>query len=135
MPRPTSWSTVCHARNNTSQPDTVGNRHHAFLVGRNSPNEAAPLSGLGNANTSGHASPAYSGETSTAKADRCSPESLPQEWRTVIVGLPIIRKLLNAEEVNLETFKVSLISDDVLWNNQPKRAGLAASPAEAEEGK
>src|SRR5208337_2716542 len=37
-------------------------------------------------------------------------------WRTVIVGLPIIRKLLNGEDVTLETFKVNLIPDDVLWN-------------------
>src|SRR5208283_2841885 len=37
-------------------------------------------------------------------------------WNTVIVGLPIIRKLLNGEDVTLETFKVNLIPDDVLWN-------------------
>ena len=37
-------------------------------------------------------------------------------WRTIIVGLPIIRKLLNGEDVSLETFKVNLIPDDVLWN-------------------
>jgi hypothetical protein len=42
-----------------------------------------------------------------------------QEWRTVIVGLPIIRKLLNGEDVTLESFKVNLIPDDVLFNNRP----------------
>lgn len=41
-------------------------------------------------------------------------------WRTIIVGLPIIRKLLNAEDVTLETFKVNLIPDDVLLNAKPK---------------
>jgi hypothetical protein len=41
-------------------------------------------------------------------------------WRTVICGLPIIRKLLNGEDVTLETFKVNLIPDDVLFNAKPK---------------
>lgn len=33
VPRPTSWSSVCTSPINTTQPDTVGNRHHAFFVG------------------------------------------------------------------------------------------------------
>ncbi len=40
------------------------------------------------------------------------------KWRTVIVGLPIIRKLLNGEDVELESFRINLIPDDVLWNNR-----------------
>jgi hypothetical protein len=42
-------------------------------------------------------------------------------WRTVIVGLPIIRKLLNGEDVELETFKINLIPDDVLYNAREKK--------------
>src|SRR5690349_18601915 len=41
VPRPTSWSTVCLAENNTTEPDTVGNRHHAFFVGRTSKQSAS----------------------------------------------------------------------------------------------
>ena len=44
-------------------------------------------------------------------------------WRTIIVGLPILRKLLNGEDVTLETFKVNLIPDDVLFNNRPRLEG------------
>jgi hypothetical protein len=44
-----------------------------------------------------------------------------KKWRTVIVGLPIIRKLLNGEDVELETFKINLIPDDVLFNNRPEK--------------
>ena len=42
-----------------------------------------------------------------------------KEWRTVIDGLPIIRKLLNGEEVELADFRINLIPDDVLFNNKP----------------
>jgi hypothetical protein len=45
----------------------------------------------------------------------------PHEWRTIIVGLPIIRKLLNGEDVGLETFRINLIPDDVLFNNRPEK--------------
>lgn len=38
------------------------------------------------------------------------------KWRCVVVGLPIIRKLLAGKDVVLETMRVSLIPDDVLWN-------------------
>jgi hypothetical protein len=44
-----------------------------------------------------------------------------REWRTVIVGLPIIRKLLNGEEVTLEDFRINLIPDDVLFNAKPRK--------------
>ena len=44
-----------------------------------------------------------------------------KEWRTVIVGLPTIRKLLNGEDVTLESFKINLIPDDVLFNNRAQR--------------
>src|SRR3974390_1032096 len=44
-------------------------------------------------------------------------------WKTVIVGLPIIRKLLNGEEVDLETLRVNLIPDDVLWNAREGKEG------------
>lgn len=53
------------------------------------------------------------------------------QWRTVICGLPIIRKLLNGEEVTLETFKVNLIPDDVLFNAN-KRFALAPRAAVSE---
>lgn len=43
-----------------------------------------------------------------------------REWRTVIVGLPIIRKLLAGEEVTLEDFRINLIPDDVLFNAKPR---------------
>lgn len=42
VPRPTSWSTVCRAENNTGPMDTVGNRHHAVLVGRQDKYQFAP---------------------------------------------------------------------------------------------
>jgi hypothetical protein len=48
------------------------------------------------------------------------------EWRTVIVGLPIIRKLLNGEDISLETFRISLIPDDVLFNAKPATAEQSA---------
>ncbi len=38
--------------------------------------------------------------------------------RLVIVGLPTIRKLLNGEDVELESFRINLIPEDVLWNNR-----------------
>jgi hypothetical protein len=37
-PRPTIWSSVCTSEANTTNPDTVGNRHHAFLTGRTDSN-------------------------------------------------------------------------------------------------
>jgi hypothetical protein len=36
VPRPTSFSTVCKAENNIGPIDTVGNRHHAVIIGRHS---------------------------------------------------------------------------------------------------
>lgn len=42
-------------------------------------------------------------------------------WQTVIVGLPIIRKLMMGKDVTLESLKINLIPDDVLWNNRPVR--------------
>jgi hypothetical protein len=48
-------------------------------------------------------------------------------WRTVIVGLPIIRKLLAGEDVELQGLKLSMIPDDVLWNARPERT-LAEMP-------
>jgi hypothetical protein len=53
-------------------------------------------------------------------------------WRTVIVGLPIIRKLLNAEDVTLNDCHINLIPDDVLWNNQPKREAPILPPRDEE---
>lgn len=50
-----------------------------------------------------------------------SPEYNNKEWRTVIIGLPIIRKLLNGEDVTLEEFKVNFLPDDVLFNNKPRQ--------------
>jgi hypothetical protein len=47
-----------------------------------------------------------------------------QKWRTVIVGLPIIRKLLNGEDVELNDFHINLIPDDVLFNNRQDVAVL-----------
>jgi len=44
-----------------------------------------------------------------------------QKWRTVIVGLPTIRKLLNGEDVELEGIRINLIPDDVLFNNKPRK--------------
>jgi hypothetical protein len=32
-----------------------------------------------------------------------------------------VGKLLNAENVNLAEFRITLIPDDVLWNNQPRK--------------
>jgi hypothetical protein len=65
-------------------------------------------------------------------------------WRTVIVGLPIFRKLLAGENVELSTLRVSLIPDDVLWNARPTSGDAAdakgadkscdASHVETEEG-
>jgi hypothetical protein len=52
------------------------------------------------------------------------PETQPHGWRTIIVGLPTIRRLLNGEDVEIETFKVNLIPDDVLWNNKEDVAVL-----------
>lgn len=46
------------------------------------------------------------------------------EWRTVIVGPPIIRKLLSGEDVTLETFHINLIPDDALHNNRTDVAVL-----------
>jgi len=43
-----------------------------------------------------------------------------RDWRTVIIGLPIIRKLLAGEEVICPNFKINILPDDVLWNNRPK---------------
>lgn len=40
------------------------------------------------------------------------------ERRAVIVGLPIIKKLLAGEDVELESLRVSLIPDDALFNNR-----------------
>lgn len=47
-------------------------------------------------------------------------EKQKPEWRTVIVGLPILCKLLNGEDVTLESFRLNLIPDDVLLNARPK---------------
>jgi hypothetical protein len=44
-----------------------------------------------------------------------------QKWRTVIVGLPIIRKLLVGEDVELETLRINLIPDDVLFNARARK--------------
>jgi hypothetical protein len=52
-------------------------------------------------------------------AEQATMERAAQEWRTIVVGLPIIRKLLNGEDLSLETFHVSLIPDDVLFNAKP----------------
>jgi hypothetical protein len=43
------------------------------------------------------------------------------EWKTVIVGLTIIRKLLAGEDVELESIRVNLIPDDVLFNARRAR--------------
>lgn len=56
-------------------------------------------------------------DDATLKAMR---EKQNPEWRTVIVGLPILRKLLNGEDVTLESFRINLIPDDVLFNARPK---------------
>ena len=49
------------------------------------------------------------------------PEAQPKEWRTVIIGLPIIRRLLAGEDVEIESFHINLIPDDVLFNAKPRR--------------
>lgn len=64
------------------------------------------------------AAPAEMDEKTSARAPQ--PESQPKEWRTVIVGLPIIRKLLNGEDVAIDGFHINLIPDDVLFNNRPR---------------
>jgi hypothetical protein len=69
------------------------------------------------------------GESATS-ARAPQPEYQPKEWCTVIVGLPIIRKLLNGEDVTIESFHINLIPDDVLWNNRAlaEGAGKGAKP-------
>jgi len=42
----------------------------------------------------------------------------PKEWRTIIVGLPIVRKLLAGEDVVLNDFHVNFIPDDVLFKER-----------------
>lgn len=70
--------------------------------------------------------PDYSRDIAEARSEISTrapqPDSQPKEWRTVIIGLPIIRKLLNGEDVELETFRINLIPDDVLFNNRPKKS-------------
>lgn len=51
------------------------------------------------------------------------------DWRTLIIGLPTIRRLLNGEDVSIDSFKISLIPDDVLFNARPARpSGTSARP-------
>jgi len=52
------------------------------------------------------------------------PEFQPKEWRTVIIGVPTLRKLLAGEDVEIDAFHIHLIPDDVLWNNQQETALL-----------
>lgn len=54
----------------------------------------------------------------------------------MIVGLPIIRKLLVGEDVELESLGVTLIPDDVLWNARPRpEAGRQSVLTQLEAGK
>jgi hypothetical protein len=59
-----------------------------------------------------------------------------QPWRTVIIGLPTLRKLLAGEGVDLPSQGINLIPDDVLWNANKKDpdfppAGTCAAPQSA----
>ena len=55
------------------------------------------------------------------------------ERKTVIVGLPIIKKLLAGEDVELESLRVNLIPDDTLFNNRtPSMLLFGADVATAE---
>lgn len=43
-----------------------------------------------------------------------------KQWRTIIVGYPIIAKLINGMSVKLETSHICLIPDDQLINEHQK---------------